>query len=126
MEDLEHGNDDITDGTKAKPPSKIRDVFTGRVVGIVTGAVIPVVLLFIPIINKYQENTKEIQALQIQSNAKDIEATNQRLSVLTEALVTSQIQIQDLTSKLGVATNGCKKTIEELADCKHSLANCHG
>lgn len=106
------------DGRVTKRPSKIRDIFTDRIVGIISGAFIPLVLLFIPLINKYLDNTKEIQTLQIQNNTTDIEHTNQRVAAITEALVGSQIQMQGLNDKLSQSVSELKKTSQALRDCQ--------
>lgn len=111
MTGQENGNHDSENGKPVKRPSKVRDIFTDRVVGIISGAFIPLVLLFIPLINKYLDNTKEIQTLQIQNNADDIEATNQRVAALTQALVGSQIQLQSLMVDL-------KKAMLNLDECQ--------
>lgn len=118
MEDKDYGSENVESGKPFKRPSKIRDIFTDRIVGIVGGAFIPLVLLFIPLINKYLDNTKEIQTLQIQNNTEDIEATNERMSVLTQSLVASQIQLQNLSNKLSAATAEVKRAIENLSECQ--------
>ncbi len=116
-----HEHIDIKDGKEPKRPTKIRDIFTDRIVGIVSGAFIPVVLLLVPLANKYLDNTKEIQTLQIQSNAEDIEATNQRVNALTNALVNSQLQFQTLTTKLATTVEELKKALSKLEDCQRIL-----
>lgn len=120
MEEFEDGHNDSENRKSVKRPSKIRDIFTDRIVGIVGGAFVPLVLLFIPLINKYLDHTKEIQTLQIQNNTDDIEATNKRVEVLTQALVGSQIQLQSLTDKLAMSIAELKKATESLAECQRS------
>lgn len=108
----EGSGDEITNTEAGKPderPRKIRDLFTDRVVGIVTGAAIPVVLLLIPIINKYLDNSKEIQTLQIKENSEDIEDMKRRMVILTNVIVSSQMQIQTLSSKLSECEERTKK-----------------
>lgn len=117
----ENDSNNSEDRVKPKRQTKIRDIFTDRIIGIVGGACIPLVLLFIPLINKYLDNAKEIQALEIQSNADDIEDTNQRLSVLTQVIVGSQIQLKSLTEQLERSVSDLKKTTESLEDCRRSL-----
>lgn len=124
MGELEHEHGNVEGGNASKRSRKVRDIFTDRVVGIVGGAFVPLVLLFIPLVNKYLDNTKEIQTLQIQSNADDIEsvkqkaseenkATNERVNALTTALVGSQIQLQNSVADL-------KKVTQSLMDCQKS------
>ena len=121
MGDNINEHSDIKNGIEPKRPSKIRDLFTDRIVGIISGAFIPLVLLFIPLINKYLDNTKEIQTLQLQSNTEDIETINQRMNALTNALVNSQLQFQAVTTKLATTAEDLKSAIIRLEDCQRSL-----
>lgn len=107
------------DGKPLKRHAKIRDLFTDRIVGIVGGACIPVILLFIPVINKYLDNTKEIQRLQIENNAKNIEDTNNRLNIITQAFAQQQIKSQELTDRLSLSVVNLKKITENLKECEH-------
>lgn len=109
MENGESNGNPIKSGEHSKRPSKIRDIFTDRVVGIVSGAAIPLVLLLIPILNKYLDKSYEIQALQIQNNVENLEHTNRKLAFLTEALVGSQIQQRTLTEDLAKAITQIKE-----------------
>jgi hypothetical protein len=81
-------------------PPKVRDLFTDRIVGIISGAFVPLVLLLVPIANKYLDNTKEIQTLQIQNNTEDIEITKNKVNVLTDALIASQMQLRTMMEKI--------------------------
>ena len=99
-EESKDESDNSENGSQGKRSRKIRDLFTDRVVGIVSGACIPIVLLFIPLINKYLDNTKEIQTLQIKENADDINETKARVTALTGVIVAAQLQIQQLSNKL--------------------------
>ena len=108
------GGINIKSRNETKRPSKIRDLLTDRVVGIVGGACIPLVLLFIPLANKYLDNSKEIQALQIQSNAEDIQSTNTRVTVLTQLLVNTQVQMKSLSDKLLECEKNCLNECPEV------------
>jgi hypothetical protein len=94
------------DRTPPQRPRKIRDLFTDRIVGIVSGACIPVVLLLVPLANKYLDNSKEIQTLQLKENSVDIVETKRQLAALTGLIAASQVQIQTLTSKLSDCERG--------------------
>ncbi len=96
-------------GMQNDRPRKIRDLFADRVVGIVTGAAIPVVLLLVPLVNKYLDNSKEIQTAQIKENSDDIDEMKNRLGVLTQVIVNSQMQIQVLSAKL----SDCEKHVKD-------------
>lgn len=121
MEETQNGDSNLENRVPTKRQAKVRDLFTDRIVGIISGACIPLVLLFIPLINKYLDNTKEIQALQLQNNADDIEATNRRMDMLNQMFIGSQIQIKDLTDKLAVSMAELKKTSLSLAECQALL-----
>lgn len=100
VEEQQNGGDNTESGAGPKRPRKIRDLLTDRIVGIVSGAAIPLVLLFVPLVNKYLDNSKEIQTLQIKENAEDITETKTRLTALTSVIIAAQIQIQTLSTKL--------------------------
>lgn len=52
--------------------SRIRDVWTARIVGCVGGALIPLLLILIPVVNKYIDSNKEIAVLELQTDMKSL------------------------------------------------------
>jgi hypothetical protein len=67
-----------------------RDVFTDRIVGIAVGAVIPLVLLLIPLVNKYLDNGKELGTLQVNQQAFVFKGLYERIDFLSKALINCQ------------------------------------
>lgn len=125
MGENENGDSDIDSGIRTKRQTKVRDLFTDRIVGIISGAAIPLVLLFIPLVNKYLDNSKDIQTLQIQNNADDIENTNKRMSALSEVFVACQLQVQALTDKLTTSTKEFSRVNVGLVECQAQLKDPH-
>lgn len=109
-----NGSEDENDRTQPKRPTKIRDLFTDRVVGIISGALVPLVLLFIPLVDKYLDNSKAIQTLQIENNTQDIQIAKERLVILTDALINSQMQLKSVMEKLLTANKSLEACQESL------------
>lgn len=118
MEENENDQETVHSGDIPDRPAKVRDLFTDRIVGIISGAFVPLVLLLVPIANKYLDNTKEIQTLQIQNNTEDIEITKNKINALTDALIASQIQLRHLTEQIAQMTRN-------LEDCQINLKKQH-
>lgn len=117
-EDLKNDTGNPEPRNAPKRPTKVRDIFTDRIVGIVSGAFVPVVLLFIPLVNKHLDNSKEIQELQIKSHVQDEEEFEKRTKAITGALVSANMQLQTVGQQLSDALAELKKANEELARCK--------
>lgn len=100
MGDHENDGNNNQSGNLSGNTGKPRDIFSDRVIAIVCGAVIPLVLLFIPLVNKWLDNTKEIKTAQIQGDIKDLEIANGRITTLSSALIQAEIESQKLDHAL--------------------------
>jgi len=111
----QNGHSDVE---KARPPKKfgkLGDLFADRIVAIVGGALIPIILLLIPLVNKYLDNDKEIQTLQIQSNADDLAVVQNRVQFLMESWMVDRYKLAEAVKSLTEATSkltDCQKNIE--------------
>lgn len=76
---------------------RVRDIWTARIVGCVAGALIPLVLTLIPIINKYIDNHKEIALLGIQN---DVRYLKDRIMQLESDLDKCKIAIYEKPKKI--------------------------
>lgn len=117
-EDESNATSDDKPRDAVKRQSKVRDIFTDRIVGVVSGAFVPVVLLLIPLVNKHLDNSKEIQELQIKTQIQNEEAYNKRVQVVTGALVSAQVQLQTLGQQLSEAIDRLAVVNAKLLKCQ--------
>lgn len=110
-ENGKYEHEDYQSGTPAKRKSAIHDLWSDRIVGIMRGACIPVILLFIPLLNKYFDNTKEVRILELQRDGATTKALYDRIDFLASALINCQ------EANKGIASDAKFKT-ERLLECK--------
>ncbi len=79
-------NDESEIQSHAKHIHRGRDVWTNRVIGWATGALIPILFVLIPVIHRYLDDAKELEKLRITNNLA-IANLNTRVTILESELI---------------------------------------
>lgn len=91
-EESNNEHDTNQKGAKTRRLSKVHDLWSNRIVAIMSGALIPLLLILIPVVNRYLDDTKEISKYLIEKGCKDSKE-------LAEGLLSCQAINRSLSSQ---------------------------
>lgn len=101
-EEYNNEHDTNQKGAKTARFRKIHDLWSNRVIAIVSGALIPALLLLIPIVNQYLADSKELAKYIIEKGCKDTKEINDNLTncqAINRSLSTQNLELHGELSK---------------------------
>jgi hypothetical protein len=89
-------------GVKAPGFRKIHDLWSARIIGIMSGACIPLLLILIPVVNRYLDDSKELAKYLIEkgcNDSKDIRENLTNCQSINRSLSTQNLELHGELSK---------------------------